>query len=72
LFLSRRTDFTKKYIACLLTATLCSLSSFAQSTYPNKPVKLMVCAGAGGGTDIIARLLAEKMNRPGFRGGQLV
>ena len=44
---------------------LCILSSFALTvyaqTYPNKPVKLMVGAGAGGGTDIIARMLAEKM-----------
>lgn len=45
-------------------------------TYPTKPVRIMVGAGAGGGTDILARLLAEKMgeslkqsfiveNRPG-------
>ena len=44
---------------------LCILSSFAWAvsaqTYPTKPVKLMVGAGAGGGTDIIARMLAEKM-----------
>ena len=33
----------------------------AQTTYPTKSVKLMVGAGAGGGTDIIARMLAEKM-----------
>lgn len=33
----------------------------AQTAYPSKPVKLMVGAGAGGGTDIIARMLAEKM-----------
>ena len=33
----------------------------AQTTYPTKPVKLMVGAGAGGGTAIIARMLAEKM-----------
>jgi len=37
-----------------------SLSGLTQ-TYPTKPVKLMVGAGAGGGTDIIARMLAEKM-----------
>ena len=46
-------------------AYLCILSSFALTvsaqTYPTKPVKLMVGAGAGGGTDIIARMLAEKM-----------
>jgi len=37
-----------------------SLTGLTQ-TYPTKPVKLMVGAGAGGGTDIIARMLAEKM-----------
>ena len=41
------------------------MSSFvwtvSAQTYPTKPVKLMVGAGAGGGTDIIARMLAEKM-----------
>ena len=45
-------------LAALLTFT--SFTS-AQTTYPSKPVKLMVGAGAGGGTDIIARMLAEKM-----------
>lgn len=45
-------------------------------TYPAKPVRIMVGASAGGGTDIIARMLAEKFtdafkasfvveNRPG-------
>jgi tripartite-type tricarboxylate transporter receptor subunit TctC len=44
--------------------------------WPNKPLRIMVGANAGGGTDILARLLAEKMgpalkqtivieNRPG-------
>jgi len=51
----------KKHFAFLFAATLLGLSAFAQTTYPTKPVKLMVGAGAGGGTDIIARLLAEKM-----------
>jgi len=37
-----------------------SLTGLTQ-TYPTKSVKLMVGAGAGGGTDIIARMLAEKM-----------
>lgn len=48
----------------------------AQTAYPVKPVRLMVGASAGGGTDIIARMLAEKFgatfkesfvveNRPG-------
>ncbi len=50
--------------ACAATLALVSLwapvSSMAQG-FPNKPVRLMVGANAGGGTDIIARMLAEKM-----------
>lgn len=56
-------------LTCLHTAALAQ-------TYPNKPVRLMVGANAGGGTDIIARMLADKLadsmrgvfvveNRPG-------
>ena len=54
----------KKYLACLLAAFFSiALPAHvqAQATYPSKPVRLMVGAGAGGGTDIIARMLAEKM-----------
>jgi tripartite-type tricarboxylate transporter receptor subunit TctC len=36
--------------------------AFAQSAYPTKPVRIMVGANAGGGTDIIARMLAEKFS----------
>jgi tripartite-type tricarboxylate transporter receptor subunit TctC len=32
----------------------------AAQTYPVKPVRIMVGANAGGGTDIIARMLADK------------
>ena len=47
-------------LICFISFSFWTLSGFTQ-TYPTKPVKLMVGAGAGGGTDIIARMLAEKM-----------
>ncbi len=40
-------------------------------TYPAKPVRIMVGASAGGGTDIIARMLAEKFN-DAFKGNFVV
>lgn len=39
---------------------LAPLAVKAQTTYPTKPVRLMVGANAGGGTDIVARMLADK------------
>ncbi len=55
----------------LLTALLATpLLGLAQS-YPSKPVRIMVGANAGGGTDIIARMLAEKMGEA-FKGSFVV
>jgi tripartite-type tricarboxylate transporter receptor subunit TctC len=34
----------------------------AQAPWPSKPLRIMVGANAGGGTDIIARMLAEKLS----------
>lgn len=66
-------------LALLLVATWpydATAQAPTASAYPNKPVRIMVGASAGGGTDIIARMLAEKFtdvlrgtfvveNRPG-------
>jgi len=58
-----------KKILCtgILLAPLLALAQ----TYPTKPVRIMVGANAGGGTDIIARMLAEKM-ADGLKGSFVV
>ncbi len=50
-------------IVCFATCVglaLCTGIARAQTAYPTKPVRIMVGASAGGGTDIVARMLAEK------------
>jgi tripartite-type tricarboxylate transporter receptor subunit TctC len=34
----------------------------AQNAYPNKPVKIIVAAATGGGTDILGRMFAQKLS----------
>jgi tripartite-type tricarboxylate transporter receptor subunit TctC len=51
---------------CLMAFMLLPISAWSQ-TFPTKPVRILVGANAGGGTDIIARMLAEKMGE-GLKG----
>ena len=44
----------------LLALALAGGAAAAEPAYPTRPVKILVGANAGGGTDIIARMLAEK------------
>lgn len=50
-------------LKCLSAAILVtsSFAGYGQSTYPFKTIRIQVGATAGGGTDAIARLFAEKM-----------
>jgi tripartite-type tricarboxylate transporter receptor subunit TctC len=53
--------------AVAVLAVLCGAFAFAQFTaaddkWPGKPVRILVGFGAGGGTDIVARILAERLS----------
>jgi tripartite-type tricarboxylate transporter receptor subunit TctC len=48
-------------IACLLAA---ATSAAAADTFPSRPVTMVVPFGAGGPTDALARILAQRMSAP--------
>lgn len=66
-------------VACALALTAFTAPTFAQSNYPDKPIKLVLAFPPGGPTDLVARVLAQKLteqmgqsvvveNRPGANG----
>jgi tripartite-type tricarboxylate transporter receptor subunit TctC len=57
---------TRRRLLALASAALCLLQAspaLAQPAWPNRPVKMIVAYAAGGGADIMARLLAEPLGR---------
>lgn len=51
----------RQFVLCLIALSLGSSQAFAQS-YPSKPIRIIVPYSAGGGTDIVARAVGQKMS----------
>jgi len=60
--LSRR-SWLAALAALGMLAALPASAAFAQSDYPNRPLRLVVGFAPGGSNDIVARLLAEKLQK---------
>ena len=48
--------------ALAISAAAASAQSDAAASYPNKPIRLIVGFGAGGGTDLLTRIVAPKLS----------
>ena len=49
------------YIAMALAAAITSPQASAQNPWPNKPIRMTVSSGAGGGLDFVSRLIATPL-----------
>jgi tripartite-type tricarboxylate transporter receptor subunit TctC len=52
-----------RWAACLATAIALASAGAAAQDYPKRPITLIVPYAAGGGNDVMARIVAERMNR---------
>jgi tripartite-type tricarboxylate transporter receptor subunit TctC len=80
--MQRIPSFLRRLLPALALCAAAVAPGIAQAAYPEQPIKMIVAYAAGGGTDIIARLMAQTMqkylgsnasivviNRPGAGGG---
>ncbi len=52
-----------RFIALAVLSALCAAPAAAQDTYPNRPIHIVVPFPAGGPSDVLARMVGERMSR---------
>jgi hypothetical protein len=72
-------QFLRTLLGTVIAGFFCNAALAQQPAWPNRPIRMIIPFGAGGGTDVIGRLLAQKLteslgqtvvveNRPGAGG----
>jgi tripartite-type tricarboxylate transporter receptor subunit TctC len=51
------------FILCSLAATLLAPVAIGQSGYPNKPIKIIAPVQPGGGVDLVARQIGDRLSK---------
>lgn len=59
--MAQRRILLSSLLACTASALLAPAALAQANDYPSRPIRLIVPFGAGGSTDMVARLLADKM-----------
>ncbi|MES2561124.1 MAG: tripartite tricarboxylate transporter substrate binding protein [Pseudomonadota bacterium] len=57
----KRTTYKWMLVVAGLTCACTAFAGTAPTSYPNRPIRMVVPVGAGGGTDIIARIIVAKL-----------
>lgn len=50
------------YMAALIAASGCTMGAASAADYPTKPIRLIVPWPPGGGTDVFARVIGQKLS----------
>src|SRR5262245_65769631 len=61
----RELMITRRTVLSAIAGAMAARSALAQGAYPDKLIKMIVPAPAGGQTDVLARLLAQKIQTAG-------
>jgi tripartite-type tricarboxylate transporter receptor subunit TctC len=59
--MQRIPSLLRRLLPALALSAAAAAPAIAQAAYPEQPIKMIVAYAAGGGTDIIARLMAQYM-----------